>query len=77
MLVASQWTPGSSLYGDYWVDRPPLLIDFFDVADHPGGATALGLMSTWDLDATAGQAQSDVHYHLVADVDRHRIHPAN
>ena len=26
LMVAAQWRPGTSLYGDYWVDRPPLLI---------------------------------------------------
>lgn len=44
LLVASQWHPGSSLYGNYWVDRPPLLIAFYGVADRLGGATALRLM---------------------------------
>jgi hypothetical protein len=44
LLVASQWHPGSSLYGNYWVDRPPLLIAFYGVADWLGGTTALRLM---------------------------------
>lgn len=44
LLVASQWRPGSSLYGNYWVDRPPVLIAFYAVADRLGGATALRLM---------------------------------
>lgn len=44
LLVASQWHPGRSLYGSYWVDRPPLLIAFYTVADRLGGATALRLM---------------------------------
>lgn len=26
LLVAAQWHAGSSLYGDYWVDRPPVLL---------------------------------------------------
>ena len=50
LLIAQQWRPGHSLYGDYWVDRPPLLIWLFTVADHLGavhvtaaGATAPGL----------------------------------
>lgn len=41
LLVASQWSPGTSLYGNYWVDRPPLLIGIFQLADLGGGATAL------------------------------------
>lgn len=44
LLVASQWHPGSSLYGSYWVDRPPLLIAFYALADRLGAATALRLM---------------------------------
>jgi hypothetical protein len=44
LLVASQWRPGGSLYGHYWVDRPPLLISIFDLADHAGGAIGLRLI---------------------------------
>src|SRR3954447_16366457 len=39
--VGSQWSPGSSLYGRYWVDRPPLLIGVFTLADDLGGARPL------------------------------------
>jgi hypothetical protein len=41
LLLAGQWSPGSSLYGAYWVDRPPLLIGLFGVADDLGGAVGL------------------------------------
>lgn len=41
LLVASQWRPGHSLYGHYWVDRPPLLLALFDLAAHLGGAAGL------------------------------------
>ena len=41
LVVASQWRPGTSLYGSYWVDRPPLLIAAFAVADAFGGPVAL------------------------------------
>jgi len=41
LLIASQWHPGSSLYGDYWGDRPPLLLEVLVVADHLGGLVAL------------------------------------
>lgn len=44
LLVASQWSPGTSLYGNYWVDRPPLLLDFFALAGHLGGTIALRLL---------------------------------
>ena len=44
LTVAGQWAPGSSLYGDYWVDRPPLLIGLFALADGLGGASALRVM---------------------------------
>ncbi len=44
LLVASQWRPGPSLYGHYWVDRPPLLVGLFDLAGHLGGAVGLRLI---------------------------------
>jgi hypothetical protein len=37
LMVAAQWAPGSSLYGSYWVDRPPLIIGLFQLADLLGG----------------------------------------
>ncbi|MFE6645896.1 hypothetical protein ACFVJS_05000, partial [Nocardioides sp. NPDC057772] len=36
LMVAQQWQPGRSLYGDYWVDRPPLLLWLFTIAGHLG-----------------------------------------
>lgn len=44
LIVASQWGPGSSLYGDYWVDRPPVLIGLFALADGIGDPWALRLL---------------------------------
>jgi hypothetical protein len=44
LLVAQQWRSGSSLYGDYWVDRPPLLLELFGLADGQGGLLALRLL---------------------------------
>ncbi|MFC7492904.1 MULTISPECIES: hypothetical protein [unclassified Nocardioides] len=41
LLLASQWSPGSSLYGDYFVDRPPGLIALVALADAAGGGWAL------------------------------------
>jgi hypothetical protein len=42
LAVASQWhVGGSSLYGSYWVDRPPLLIGIFRLADLTGGLVPL------------------------------------
>lgn len=38
LLLASQWSPGGSLYGDYFVDRPPGLIALFRLADLLGGS---------------------------------------
>jgi hypothetical protein len=45
LLVAQHWSPGSSLYGRYWVDRPPLLLWLFSLAGHlgPSGHSAAGL----------------------------------
>lgn len=47
LMLAHQWHPGSSLYGDYWVDRPPLLLWLFSLADHLGHTrvTTFGVIS--------------------------------
>jgi hypothetical protein len=37
LMLGGQWSAGSSLYGDYFVDRPPLLIALFSLADGLGG----------------------------------------
>jgi hypothetical protein len=53
LVVASQWhVGGSSLYGDYWVDRPPLLIGIFRFADLAGGLVALRLIGALAAAAT-------------------------
>lgn len=45
LVVARQWhAGGSSLYGSYWVDRPPLLLTAFQVASWLGGLPALRLV---------------------------------
>ena len=41
LMVGSQWSDGASVYGDYWVDRPPVLIAIFALADLLGGAWGL------------------------------------
>ena len=38
LILGGQWSAGSSLYGDYFVDRPPLLIAIFSLADAVGGS---------------------------------------
>ncbi len=44
LIVGGQWSEGSSLYGDFWVDRPPVLIAIFEAADALGGAVPLRLI---------------------------------
>ncbi len=45
LVVGGQWRPGgTSLYGDLWVDRPPLLVTLFRLADLAGGAVPLRLL---------------------------------
>lgn len=45
LMVGRQWDgAGSSLYGSYWVDRPPLLITIFRWAAQLGGAVPLRLV---------------------------------
>jgi hypothetical protein len=46
LIVGGQWGEGSSLYGDFWVDRPPVLIAIFQAADALGGAVPLRLIGT-------------------------------
>lgn len=52
LMVAAQWGPGTSLYGDYWVDRPPVLVALFAVADALGGPWALRTMGVLAVLAT-------------------------
>ena len=43
--MGAQWNgAGSSLYGNYFVDRPPLLVSIFRCAASLGGITALRLI---------------------------------
>lgn len=45
LVVARQWhAGGSSLYGNYWVDRPPLLLTIFRWAAQLGGLVPLRLI---------------------------------
>jgi hypothetical protein len=44
LIVGGQWGHGSSLYGDYWVDRPPALVAIFEAADALGGTVPLRLL---------------------------------
>jgi hypothetical protein len=44
LLLAGQWSPGSSLYGDYFVDRPPGLIALAALADALGGGWAFRVL---------------------------------
>jgi len=44
LMVAAQWAKGTSLYGGYWVDRPPLLIMMFQLAHLAGGPIGLRLL---------------------------------
>jgi hypothetical protein len=47
LLLSRQWSPGRSLYGSYWVDRPPLLLWLFGLAGHlsPAVVSPVGLTS--------------------------------
>ena len=53
LMLGGQWSTGSSLYGDYFVDRPPLLIALFALADALGGSPwALRLLGVLAVVAT-------------------------
>lgn len=68
LMVAAQWHAGSSLYGDYWVDRPPLLLMIYSLADAGGGLAplrVLGLVAVFLSVILAGRIGR-----LVAPADR-------
>ena len=44
LMVGRQWGPGLSLYGDYWVDRPPLLVALFGAVSLMGEGAAARCM---------------------------------
>ncbi len=45
LAIGQQWhAGGGSLYGSYWVDRPPLLITIFQLASKLGGIVPLRLL---------------------------------
>ncbi len=44
LMIGGQWAPGTSLYGDYWVDRPPGLVALSALAHLLGGGVALRLI---------------------------------
>lgn len=41
-LLAQHWAPGPSLYGGYWVDRPPVLLWLFELVASAGHAHLSG-----------------------------------
>ncbi len=45
LMLGGQWSAGSSLYGDYFVDRPPLLIALFALPDGPWSLRLLGILA--------------------------------
>ena len=46
LMVGAGWHDGSSLYGDYWVDRPPLLIWITELAGNLTGLRLLGILAS-------------------------------
>lgn len=60
LMVARRWeSNGTALYGDLWIDRPPLLLLFWRLADMLGGVEAarwLGCLLVVSLVISAGWA---------------------
>lgn len=53
LLVGGSWGGGGdSLYGSYWVDRPPLIIAIHELAERAGGAVGLRLIGCLAAAAT-------------------------
>lgn len=44
-IIGQQWRDGSSLYGDYWVDRPPLLLTIFWLVPSITGLRVVGCLA--------------------------------
>ncbi|AWB91750.1 hypothetical protein C3E78_05750 [Aeromicrobium chenweiae] len=45
LIVGNAWGDGDSLYGPYWVDRPPLLMWIMDLAGNLTALRLIGLLS--------------------------------
>lgn len=53
LLVGGSWgAGGDSLYGPYWVDRPPLIIAIHELAERTGGTVSLRLIGCLAAAAT-------------------------
>lgn len=79
LMIARQWGQGSSLYGDYWVDRPPLLVWLFQLAGHLGsvgtsaeGAQAVGVRLLGMVAAGLSVLATGALAHRLAPGDRSR-----
>ena len=46
LMVGKGWHDGTSLYGDYWVDRPPLLLWLTELAGDVTGLRIMGLAAS-------------------------------
>ncbi|WP_332667667.1 hypothetical protein [Aeromicrobium sp.] len=46
LMVGNAWHDGTSLYGDYWVDRPPLLLWLTELAGDVTTLRILGLLAS-------------------------------
>jgi hypothetical protein len=62
LLVVRHWDPGSAeLYGEYWVDRPPLLLAYFWLADLLPGEVGVRLLGCLFAAALVGGAVVSGH----------------
>jgi hypothetical protein len=65
LMVGNDWHHGTSLYGDYWVDRPPLLLWLTELAGDVTTLRVLGLVASaltllgaaWAAQLARGAAQ--------------------
>jgi hypothetical protein len=76
LLLGRHLSHGTSLYGDYWVDRPPLLIWLFGLAGHLGPLSATAVGVTAPAVKLMGAAASGVSVLLVG-VLASRVAPAS
>jgi hypothetical protein len=66
LLLGRHLSHGTSLYGDYWVDRPPLLIWLFGLAGHLGPVATTSVGVTAPAVKAMGAVASGLSVVLVA-----------
>ncbi|MDQ1103466.1 hypothetical protein [Nocardioides zeae] len=65
-IIGQQWRDGTSLYGDYWVDRPPLLVTIFWLVPSITGLRIVGCLAVAAVVLLVGLAAYAARGHRAA-----------